>query len=198
MSVSPRQHVLSLYRRLVRQQASTFRGDRVVQRSARSEIRKQFAHGRQLTDAAQVEQALKAGHEALDYLRTSVIQAERKQGNHFGQPHVHTHTHSLHHSHPHTAALPADPLVSAVSPPRLSPSLRWPQRRRSVPSTPSKTPTLCQPHSPPYLTHQTSSLAVRPSAHPRSLCLHTPLPVPLHVQSLARDDTCRYQQRGVA
>ena len=81
-----RHRVLSAYRRLFRQQASTFSQDGFVQQRARAEIRAQFRAKAALTDARDVDEAVKAAEEAADYLRASVIQAKRVKGDHFGQP----------------------------------------------------------------------------------------------------------------
>ena len=86
MSAAPaRPRVLSLYRRLFRQQAVTFAQDGFIQQNARAEIRSQFRARRALKEPQEVEEAIKAAEEAADYLRTSVIQAKRVKGDHFGQ-----------------------------------------------------------------------------------------------------------------
>ena len=92
MAASSRQRVLSVYRQLFRQQATTFANDPFVQQNARREIRAQFRAKRSLAEAKEVEEAVTAAQEALDYLRTSVIQAKRVKGDHFGQRSSNTHS----------------------------------------------------------------------------------------------------------
>ena len=48
-----------------------------MQNQARTTIRQYFTQFRSLTDAQQIEQQLTAAEEAVEYLRTKVIQAKR-------------------------------------------------------------------------------------------------------------------------
>ena len=56
-----------------------------MQQQAKAEIRQHFRAKKALASPAEVDEAVKAAEEAADYLRTSVIQAKRVKGDHFGQ-----------------------------------------------------------------------------------------------------------------
>lgn len=80
-----RSTVLGLYRVLLRAQSQTFANDRPMQLRARAEIHRYFAGNRKLSDSAAITEAIQAGREAADYLKTSVIQARKTSEGNYGQ-----------------------------------------------------------------------------------------------------------------
>ena len=76
-AASRHSRALSLYRQLLRAQSTTFANDEPMQQQARTAIRGYYDQFRSLSEPQRIEQQLLAAEEAIDYLRTKVIQAKR-------------------------------------------------------------------------------------------------------------------------
>ena len=76
-SASQHSRALSLYRQLLRTQSTTFANDLPMQQQARTAIRSYYDQFRTLSDTQRIEAQLVAAEEAVEYLKTKVIQAKR-------------------------------------------------------------------------------------------------------------------------
>ena len=76
-AASQHQRALALYRQLLRSQRVTFANDLPMQQQARTAIRSYYNQFRALSDSTTIEAQLVAAEEAVEYLRTKVIQAKR-------------------------------------------------------------------------------------------------------------------------
>ncbi len=78
MSSSFSSRVFTLYRSLHRQRLLTFTEDSFALRESKVELRNHFKSNSSLNDPKRIEQAVKDGEDALEFLRTFVIQAKKR------------------------------------------------------------------------------------------------------------------------
>ncbi|KAI9136978.1 mitochondrial complex I protein Fmp36 [Paraphysoderma sedebokerense] len=78
---SLRPQALSMYRRLLKIQRTTFQGDIPVIRAARDETRKRFSEVKNETDPAKIEKNLKIAQQVANILERNIVQGVKKSEN---------------------------------------------------------------------------------------------------------------------